>query len=42
MSFDQKIFFFKFLLELPHIMPDWFAKYQEAGIIFPDLKKKII
>ena len=34
-SFDQKINFILFLLNVPHTMPDWFAKYQETRIFFP-------
>ena len=32
---------FLFLLNVPYIMPDWFAKHQEAKILFL-YKKKIL
>ena len=38
-SFYQKMIFLC-LLNVPHTMPDWFAKYQEARIFFPFKKKK--
>ena len=41
MSFDQNIIFFSSLLNVPHSMPDRFAKHQEARIFFL-LKKKIV
>ena len=38
-SFHQKIIFL-FLLNVDHIMPEWFVMYQEARIFFL-LKKKL-
>ena len=42
MKFDQKINIFLFLLNVPHTMPDRFAKHQEARILFSYLEKKFV